>query len=248
MDISSLAKPGQFVQLKVDQNHNPLWPRPFSIFDINEKDGEISIIFKIAGRGTSTLAEKKEGDSVHIFGPLGNGFPLPDNSNKIIIASGGIGLPPLYLLSKYSIRNGTPPDSIIFISGAKTKDDLFDSEELRQLSVELYYCTDDGSRGEKGTVIDLLNDIVAKDNGVTVYACGPSAMLRAADEILVRKSVSGFLSLEELMPCGYGICGGCAVKVVPPNDRGPTDDNRDYHLKRVCYDGPVFKTGEVIWK
>lgn len=248
MDISSSAKPGQFVQIKIGSGYDPLWPRPFSIFDINESDGEISIIFKIAGRGTDLLAQKKEGDSVHIFGPLGCGFALPDNSQKIIMAAGGVGLPPLYLLSRLSIENGLPPESIIFISGARTKSDLFKCEELEKLNVDLNYCTDDGSYGGKGTVVNLLNGILEKNNNVSVYACGPSAMLKKVDELLVDNNIAGYLSLEELMPCGYGICSGCAVKVNPPDNRGPTDDDRDYHLKRICVDGPVFRTGEVIWE
>ncbi len=247
-DISSSAKPGQFVQIKINSGHDPLWPRPFSIFDINESDGEISIIFKIAGRGTNLLAKKKAGDSVHIFGPLGSGFSLPGNSQKIIMAAGGVGLPPLYLLSRFSIENGLPPESIVFISGARTKNDLFKCEELAKLNVDLRYCTDDGSYGEKGTVIDLLKNILKKNIDISVYSCGPSAMLKRVDELLVDNNIAGYLSLEELMPCGYGICSGCAVKVNPPDNRGPTDDNRDYHLKRVCVDGPVFKAGEVIWE
>ena len=50
------------------------------------------------------------------------------------------------------------------------------------------------------------------------------------------------------MPCGYGVCSGCAVKVFPPDDRGATDDGQPYQLKRVCADGPVFKSGVVIWE
>jgi dihydroorotate dehydrogenase electron transfer subunit len=72
-------------------------------------------------------------------------------------------------------------------------------------------------------------------------------MLSKVDQILTQKNISGFLSLEQLMPCGYGICSGCAVKVSPAKDRGETDDKRDYHLKRVCVEGPVFKAGEVMW-
>ena len=73
-------------------------------------------------------------------------------------------------------------------------------------------------------------------------------MLEKIDKILIDKNIDGHLSLEQLMPCGYGICSGCAVKVNPPVDRGETDDSRDFQLKRVCVDGPVFKSGEVIWR
>ena len=247
-EISNSALPGQFIQVKITDNYTPLWPRPFSIFDTDPEKEEISIILKIAGRGTSMLADKKERDRVRIFGPLGNGFKLSHNGSRIIMAAGGIGLPPLYFLAKRLIRDGCPSKSILFISGAKRKSELFDSPELSELNTDLYVCTDDGSAGDKGTVVDLLEKSLAKEEKPTVYACGPTGMLKRIDQILVKNKITGFLSLEELMPCGYGICSGCAVRVAPSPERGKTDDNRDYHLKRVCVEGPVFEVGEVMWR
>ncbi len=246
-DISKSVIPGQFVQIRVSDNFIPLWPRPFSIYDVDTRKGEISIIFKVAGYGTGLLAGKKEGDTVQILGPLGNGFPTPSNNGRIVMAAGGVGMPPLFLLSKFAIENGVPSKSITFISGARTKSELFDSVELAELDTDLNLCTDDGSAGEKGTVVDILEKILENKGDLTVYACGPSGMLKKTDQLLMEKNIPGFLSLEELMPCGYGICSGCAVKVLPSPDRGETDDNRDYHLKRVCVEGPVFKAGEVMW-
>jgi dihydroorotate dehydrogenase electron transfer subunit len=247
-DIARSAVPGQFVQVRVSDNFIPLWPRPFSIYDVDTRKGEISIIFKLAGYGTNHLAGKKEGDTVQILGPLGNGFPVPSNNGRIIMAAGGIGMPPLFLLSKFAVENGVQSKSITFISGARTESELFDSVELKKLNTDLKVCTDDGSVGEKGTVVDMLEKILADISNLTVFACGPSGMLKKVDQLLIEKSIPGFLSLEELMPCGYGICSGCAVRVFPDENRGETDDNRDYHLKRVCVEGPVFKVGEVMWE
>lgn len=246
-EISKSALPGQFIQVRVSDGFTPLWPRPFSIFDTDGEAGEISILLKIAGRGTSTLASKKEGDCLRIFGPLGNGFGLSHNGSKIIMAAGGVGLPPLYLLAKCLIEEGHPSKSILFISGAKKKSELFDCAELQRLNTNLVVCTDDGSEGEKGTVVELLEKRLEKDMDAVVYSCGPSGMLKKIDRMLVERNLPGFLSLEELMPCGYGICSGCAVRVHPSSDRGETDDNREYHLKRICVEGPVFEAGEVMW-
>ena len=248
LEISKLTVPGQFVQVRISDDLVPIWPRPFSIFEVDSVKGEISIVFKVAGHGTRVLSGKNKGDRLRVFGPLGNGFSLPENGRKIVMAAGGVGLPPLYLLSRFSIDNGFQSKSIKFISGAKKASELFNCEELKRLNTDLRVCTDDGSAGEKGTVVDILRTIINPESDVTVYACGPSAMLRKIDEILVENNIPGYLSLEELMPCGYGICSGCAVKTRPRPDRGETDDNRDYHLKRVCVDGPVFKSGEVIWE
>ncbi|UCE66238.1 MAG: dihydroorotate dehydrogenase electron transfer subunit [Candidatus Zixiibacteriota bacterium] len=247
-DISRSTVPGQFIQIRVSDNFIPLWPRPFSIYDVDTRKGEISIIFKVAGYGTGLLAGKKEGDTIQILGPLGNGFPIPSNDGGMVMAAGGTGMPPLFLLSKFAIENGVPSSSITFISGARTRTELFEPVELTELETDLNVCTDDGSAGEKGTVVDMLEKILENKSGFTIYACGPVGMLKKIDRLLLEKNIPGFLSLEELMPCGYGICSGCAVKVLPSPDRGETDDNRDYHLKRVCVEGPVFESGEVMWE
>ncbi len=246
--IAKFANPGQFIQVRTSRDYFPLWPRPFSICDADPGSGELSIIFKVFGCGTSQLADMRDGQEAHLLGPLGNGFRLLKDEPKVIMAAGGVGMPPLFYLAKRSIQNGYPAERITFISGARTKDGLFNDVELSKLGIDLHSCTDDGSFGARGTVVDLLEKELENAGDRIVYACGPMAMLEKIDGMLVAEEMSGFLSLEALMPCGYGICGGCAVKVTPPKDRGPTDDNREYHLQRVCVEGPVFETGEVIWQ
>jgi dihydroorotate dehydrogenase electron transfer subunit len=246
-EIASRSRPGQFIQIRTSDDYFPLWPRPFSINGVEDGRGDISIIFKVFGCGTSQLAVMEEGRRVHILGPLGNSFPIPGNEDRVIMAAGGVGMPPLHFLTKSAVDNGYPPEKIVFISGARTRDDLFDDRGLGQLGTTLRICTDDGTIGEKGTVVDLLDKEMQNDRKAVIFACGPTEMLAKIDRMLVERKSKGFMSLEALMPCGYGICSGCAVRVRPPADRGPTDDNRDYHLKRVCIDGPVFESGEVIW-
>ena len=247
-DIAKSANPGQFIQVRTSADYVPLWPRPFSIYDADPGSGELSIIFKIFGCGTSQLADMRDGQKAHLLGPSGNGFRLLKNEPGVIMAAGGVGMPPLFFLAKRSIQNGYPAERITFISGARAKDDLFNDVELSELGIDLHICTDDGSLGARGTVVDLLEKELENVRDRIVYACGPTAMLEKIDRMLVAKEMSGFLSLEALMPCGYGICSGCAVKVTPPKDRGPTDDNREYHLRRVCIEGPIFESGEVIWQ
>lgn len=247
-DIARHAKPGQFIQLRTSPDYFPLWPRPFSIHDVDIAAGKVVIIFKIFGCGTSKMAALKAGQIVQLLGPLGNSFPPLLGDRKAILAAGGVGLPPLYFLASEGIRAGYPPGNIIFITGAKSKPDFFEEKSLYNLGVDLTVCTDDGSVGRHGTVVDSMLHRLQTHPDATVYACGPTLMLEAVDGALMRMGKRGYLSLEALMPCGYGICSGCAVKVIPPVDRGPTDDTRDYHLKRVCVEGPVFKSGEVIWR
>ncbi len=193
------------------------------------------------------MAARLPGQKVHLFGPLGNGFPKLPPGREIVMAAGGIGFPPLYFLAKHSIDSGYPAENITFVSGAKSRSELLRERDLNKLGMKLVICTDDGSEGYKGHVVNFLEQNLAHHANPVVYACGPSAMLQAADNLLIERKIRGHLSLEALMPCGYGICSGCAVKTYPDPDSPPTDDNRNYHLKRVCVDGPVFGVGEVIW-
>ena len=204
-------------------------------------------MFRIYGSGTAQMAARRPGELMHLFGPLGNGFPAVDGNLDVILAAGGIGLPPLYFLAKDAVEKGLSPHKMTFIAGAKSKLELLNEARLFELGLRPVICTDDGTAGRRGTVVDVLEQELAPRQKVTVYACGPNAMLREVDLLLARGNLSGFLSLEALMPCGYGICSGCAVRVHPPADRGPTDDRCDYHLKRVCIEGPVFSAGEVMW-
>jgi dihydroorotate dehydrogenase electron transfer subunit len=233
--------------VRISESGIPFWPRPFSIHEANQKSGTLAILFKVFGEGTSLLAKRLPGQKISLFGPLGNGFPAMPIGREIIMAAGGIGFPPLYFLAKKSIESGFLANRITFISGAKSRADQLKEPGFYKLGMNLIVCTDDGSEGFKGHVVEFLEQNLDTFTNPSVYACGPSAMLQAADILLTKLNLSGYLSLEALMPCGYGICSGCAVKVFPSPDRGPTDDKRDYHLKRVCVDGPVFRTGEVIW-
>jgi len=204
-------------------------------------------MFRVYGSGTAQMALRNVGESIHLFGPLGNRFDRLDGSKEIIMVAGGVGLPPLYFLAKIFINNGMAPGKIRFIAGAKNRSEHLNEPGLNDLGLKPIVCTDDGSQGLKGTAVDILKAELSVRNEPLIYSCGPNAMLKEVDHLVIEHNLSGYLSLEALMPCGYGICSGCAVKVHPPTDRGPTDDNKAYHLKRVCIDGPVFRTGEVIW-
>lgn len=204
-------------------------------------------MFRIFGSGTAQMAARRPGELMHLFGPLGNGFSAIDGDTEVFLAAGGIGLPPLYFLAKDAVGKGLLSQKMTFIAGAKTRLELLNEPRLFELGLKTIICTDDGTAGRRGTAAEILRKELPSKQKVVVYACGPNAMLRAVDLLLVPQNVPGFLSLEALMPCGYGICSGCAVKVHPPVGRGSTDDRRNYHLKRVCVEGPVFSSGEVMW-
>ena len=227
--VSEMGEPGQFVHIRVSGGFDPLLRRPISISSINKEKGEFTVIYRAEGKGTSILSSKKTDDEVDVLGPLGNGFPISKEGKKAFLIGGGIGVPPLYELSKQLKNAGVEP---VHVLGFQSKEVVFYEEEFKALG-ETHIATVDGTAGVQGFVTHII-DKLPKDIG-HYYACGPMPMLKAVSEQLY--GIEGFLSFEERMGCGIGACFACVCKT----NKGK--DGRDY--VKVCSDGPVFKSGVV---
>jgi len=230
--IAAAAKPGQFLQVKVSDNTEPLLRRPFSIHNV--KSGQIEILYEILGKGTEALAQKAAGAYLDCIGPLGNGFefrtPYPAPRNPILVA-GGMGIAPLFFLAQRLSKGKT-----LVLLGAKNKKQILCEKELRRLGCRVMLATDDGSKGFKGKVTDLLRHLISAidHRPSAIYACGPRPMLKEIARISQTQHIPAQASLEEHMACGIGACLGCVV-------------NTRQGFKRVCKDGPVFQAEEIIW-
>ena len=222
--------PGQFVHIRVSNLLDPLLRRPISIANIQKEANEFTIIYRAQGRGTDVLSQKQIGDEVDVLGPLGNGFPVEavDKGGTALLVGGGIGVPPLYELSKQLNARGV---RTIHVFGFQTEEVAFYEEEFTQLG-ETYYVTDDGSKGFKGFVTDLLNEL--KPDFDVFYSCGPLPMLRALSSMYEDKK--GYISLEERMGCGIGACFACICE---------TNEGQEKNYVKICSDGPVFEKGVV---
>lgn len=229
--FSSTPQAGQFYMLQCSNTYDPLLKRPFSIFRF---DGRLHFLYKVRGKGTSLLASLRQGDVINAIGPLGKGYPEPED--EFIAISGGIGIASLMpLIEKFSKK------AYLFY-GSKTKDDLAAIEDAMAFSKELFLCTEDGSEGIKGRVTDLLEKFSLFNNGLLpIYACGPNPMLKELAKIVKGKDFKCFVSLEEYMACGVGACLGCVVKC--KKEIG----TEEWAYKRVCKEGPVFEISEVLW-
>lgn len=218
-EIASLAKPGQFVEIKIP---GLFLRRPISISDTGEN--QITIIYKIMGKGTAELSTLEPGQSLNLVGPLGQGFPVTAD-DSVLLLGGGVGVPPLLKTAKAWLAQGKKVDVAL---GFNNSQDVFYIDAFEQIGITPQVATMDGSVGVKGTVLDAV-----KAAGITtdfVMACGPLPMLRAIQQAYSR----GYISLESRMGCGIGVCQGCVVK-----------DNKGQWL-RVCANGPVFPIERVI--
>jgi dihydroorotate dehydrogenase electron transfer subunit len=244
-DIASIIKPGQFIMLKVSDNHSPLLRRPFSLFRTSslniqkQKNAKtFSIIYKIVGKGTKMMTKFKKGDKLDIIGPLGNGFHPPSllPPCNIFLIGGGVGIATLFpvseMLKDYNL--------FIFIGG-KTQNDILCVEEFRNKNSKIFISTEDGSLGFKGTVIDLFLFQVKRmrfKKPLYVYTCGPSNMLKKLAKITKFQEIHCQASFESRLGCGFGACWGCVVKT--KNSISP--------YQRVCKDGPVFDLNQIVWE
>ena len=228
---------GQFVHVKVSKRTDPLFRRAFSIAGYDKRKATLEIIYKTIGRGTALLAEKGKGDQLNLLGPLGNHFSALSRKQAAVLVAGGVGLPPLYFLAAQLIRGGRDPRRIFFFYGAQSQDHLLEMKRLRALGIDLIACTDDGSYGFPGSVVDGLKATLPEldKREIFIYGCGPEPMLAALQRTALEAGLDGELSLEAPMPCGVGVCLGC----VKPRREKPDD------YVRVCRDGPIFRIGEV---
>jgi len=214
--------PGQFAMLSFGPLgiSDPLLPRPMAVF--MARGTRVEFRHKIVGRGTELLASLPTGSRLGIVGPLGNGFPA--TAEPLVLVGGGTGIASLFELAQ------AHPGSQVLLGG-RSKADILARQEFATLEVDLQLATDDGSIGHRGLVTDLLNP----RPGERVYACGPTAMMQVAHEKASKASVPSWVSLENQMACGFGVCLGCVIS------------GRERY-RYVCTDGPVFEGESVDWE
>ncbi len=216
--------PGQFYMLGAGNGVEPLLKRPFCFF---ERDGEnVSILYRVRGKGTERLRNVKPGDGLEVLGPLGNFYPAPHRKLTPLVIAGGTAVASVY--PHVRALKGRA----VVLYGARTMDELVMVDEIRSMAGELHICTDDGSCERKGNVLDVLKDM-GPGKGHMLYVCGPRAMTGAVAEYSVARGLKGYVSLEEYMACGIGACMGCVV-------------NTKKGYRRVCREGPVFKLDELV--
>lgn len=219
---------GQFVNVLVD---GLFLRRPISV--CNYCNGQLTLLYKVVGRGTEAMSKMTVGNELDILIDLGNGYDLSRSGETPLLIGGGVGIPPLYMACKKLVEQGKKPTVIL---GFNKAEEIFYKKEFEALTSNVILTTVDGSCGTKGFVTDAINELTKKGTVFSYfYTCGPEPMLKAIYNSPSLQKVEGEFSFEERMGCGFGACMGCSCKTITGN-------------KRICKEGPVLQKNEILWR
>lgn len=268
------VKPGQFIEVDVSHlslpqdkdipaeildsaQRNIVLRRPFSFSAVRHtgKSTEIDVSYHVIGPSTVRLMTLTAGDSLHLIGPLGNGFRIDPSRSSAVLIAGGMGSPPIQHLAAY-LRSQHPQMKVTAFVGARSLNELpfetgldpdggIDLPAFSAVQVSHAVATDDGSLGVKGFVTQLVDKFLQSPqmqaDKTILYACGPEPMLAAVAGLAANIKVPCQLSMERMMACGIGLCQSCAIKTRDPQ----AEDGWSYRL--CCKDGPVLDGKDVIF-
>jgi dihydroorotate dehydrogenase electron transfer subunit len=243
-ELAAGLRPGQFVMIRTSQGQTPLLRRPYSAFErLRDEAGTVvgfSILNKRVGVGSTLLARAASGSRVSCLGPLGRPFSEPPPGSEAWMVAGGTGLAPFATMSEDLERAGI---RATLFYGARCARELFGVDRFERRGVRVILSTEDGSAGEKGLVTGPLARALATRapaEPVTLYACGPEAMLRAVGDLAEAHGRECEVATERQMGCGMGGCYSCVVRIRQPD--GGT------RYARSCLEGPVFRSRDIVWE
>jgi len=256
------AKPGQFVTVRCGDF---TLRRPLSIHCVGSS--QIALLFRVAGRGTLWLSQRRPGERLDVLGPLGNGFDIPPaergQPKRLLLVAGGMGIAPLVLLTQHAVAQ----HRVTLVHGAATATQIYPwagastttssagkgQRELPPLPEGVHFVavTEDGSAGQRGLITDILPEFL--DRADLIYACGPLPMYRALadmtrhserskeprDTSARRQQESGLRRCQVSLEVRMGCGFGACYGCTINTRRG---------LQRVCLDGPVFELDDIIWQ
>lgn len=241
-ELAEKARPGQFVAVAMPEDRDFLLRRHLTIHQSSRRGGWAGtlefVVDPAAGPGTAWLGERRAHETLDVIGPLGKAFAYPKRLTNCLLVGEGRSVAGLYFLAQELVARGKRVDMVI---GGPTLEAVFKPIEAKRLSQLVSVMTDDGSLGEKGTVLDALPGALDRAGTEVVYAVGRPTLLRAIAALCRTRELPAQIAVEERMACGYGLCGTCAVPVARKDGSG-------WDHARACIDGPVFNPARVVWE
>lgn len=229
--------PGQFVMIRpTGWAMDMLWARPFSICRVSTRD--LVIFFQVVGRGTRRMGELRSGDTVQVWGPLGNGFAVEPETPTLLLA-GGIGLAPFIGY----VHTHPKPWNLHMDFGHRMPLGCYPFESINEkIMADNHH---EQTPADLASFIALMGERMrdyASKNGL-VLACGPTPFLRTIRDLALQTGVRTQLSLETRMACGVGACLGCVCKTT---EKWP-DASKAGSPVQTCTTGPVFWADQITF-
>lgn len=235
--IAERFRPGTFVALSTDPQH--LARRAFWIHRVRTSGGygaTLELVVETRGRGSRWLAAQPDGTALAVTGPLGRPFALPKEAVSCVLVGEGYAAAPLFPLAERLRERGC---AVTLVVAGSDEAHLLSALEARRSARSVTVVTGDGSVGQRGTVADVVDEVLARADAAVVYATGSVPTLHASAVAAERAGAWSQVALERPLTCGTGLCQGCAVPVA--GESGHT------RWVRSCYDGPVFRGDRVAW-
>ncbi len=208
--VAKAAQPGQFVIVRGTDDGERI---PLTIADYDREKGTVCIVIQAVGASTRKMVALEEGGALADFaGPLGQPSefihedPEALRARRFLFIAGGVGAAPVYPQVKWLHEHGVQVDVIV---GARSREMLIITEELRKVAGNLYISTDDGSEGFHGNVTALMKELIDNrgkryDEVVTI---GPMIMMKFVSLATREYGIRTIASLNTLMIDGTGMCG-----------------------------------------
>lgn len=228
-------QPGQFVMLRPDSfGLQYPWGRPLGICLM--RDEYLVCFFQVVGRGTELIAKLKPKEKVMLWGPLGHGFAIEENTPTLLLA-GGMGIVPFIGY----VEKHPQPWNVSMLFGHRESLDCYPVDSLNEhIPVDTLHET---VPGDLDNFIFTLQERIkeySSQNGL-ILACGPMPFLKTVHNFAKEFKARVQLSLENKMACGVGACLGCVVK---STDSWPDPERRNTPVS-CCTKGPVFWADQI---
>ncbi|WP_315122388.1 dihydroorotate dehydrogenase electron transfer subunit [uncultured Clostridium sp.] len=229
--LAEEVKEGQIVHIRCGTNEDPFLRRPFSVYRFDKENEELEIVYIVKGKGTEIMTHFKSGDKIDIFGPTGNGYKLNEEGKFIVVIGRGVGTASVISIAERAIKENI---KVIAILSGKDKDSILGENFLNSLGCVVYALNDEDGSSSLDNVRCILEKHINEEKIDQIFTCGSNRIGKLVKDINNNHKIPGFISLEEKMACGIGVCLACVCKTVDG-------------YKTVCKHGPVFPIEEVCF-
>lgn len=232
--LDAEVMPGQFFNIRCSGETYPLLRRPFSIYRINRNEQTLEFLYLVKGLGTKRLTERKAGETVDIFGPLGRSFELQDGWKTVLLVARGVGIATLAALAQDAAEKGIRAAAIL---SARSRNDLLAAETLQGFGAHVYKVTEEDGNSDVKSVHRLIEQILAEHEIDAAFTCGSKRLSRLLQDVTASRGIPAQIALEEHMGCAMGVCFACVCDV---------REGEALKTVRVCKEGPVFPLEKVV--